>query len=193
MLKIQFVSGSKAVLAMSPRLLPHQDAFMRQNQADPASALAAYDSLEQDRIATWRRVTANIHRYGWHVAMNYGDDRSAPFAYSVGAASLGLPELIVAGIDPATGAQLINAVLARGRTEGLPEGVAMAGLANHPLILKALTSDQAQRWLPMADAHHQGRPFAAMQMVYPDPDGRFPWDPGYHFPWQPLLYGEPPA
>jgi hypothetical protein len=162
--------------------------------SQPGPVLFPPDDHEQAWIATWRRVAENVRLYGWHVAMNYADEDGFPFAYSVGAARHGLPEILVAGIDPAVGAQLINALLNAGRSgNALREGVTYPGIANLPIQLKTLTSDQALQGLPMATPFHEGRPFPAMQMVYPDPDGRFPWDAGYHFPWQPLLYAATPA
>ena len=42
-----------------------------------------------------------------------------------------------------------------------------------------------------AKADHGGDDFPVLQLLWPDRDGRYPWDPGYPpdmFPLQPLLY-----
>jgi hypothetical protein len=176
---------------LAPELGPN---VVRFTPADPRGhaeplAMPANPNEDHEMADLWRRVEENVHLYGWHVAMNYGDDVTAPSAYSIGAAHLGLPEVIVLGIDPGVGAQLVNAILEAGRSgKSLTEGMPYPNLANMPIYLKALSAERGRKHLPMADAFHCGKPYATMQMIYPDPDGRFPWDPDYHFPWQPLLY-----
>jgi hypothetical protein len=109
----------------------------------------------------------------------------------VGAHTRGLPEVVVTGLNPNSGAALINTALKLAEAgEKLEEGVDYTEIANMPVRFKRVTEASASEHMTMAISYAKALkvPFEALQMVYPDPKGRFPWDEGYDFPRQELLY-----
>lgn len=137
------------------------------------------------------QVAKNIARYGWHVTGVFDSKSDEPsFAYTVGATTRNLPELIIVGLDPRTGCMLINDLLHRLQegTEIIKEDEPYNELANVPMYLRKLTPPQMGEHMTMCLHYHGTTPFDAYQLVYPDPDGTFPWEPDYDFPQQTLLF-----
>jgi hypothetical protein len=53
----------------------------------------------------------HIERYGWSIVGVEGEPTQAPFAYTIGLTRFhGHPELLITGMDPASGARLLNAL-----------------------------------------------------------------------------------
>jgi hypothetical protein len=70
--------------------------------------------------------------------------------------------------------------------EILEEGRNYTEVANMPCQVKRLTYTQASSHMTIA---LRMNPLAeCYQLVYPDPNGVFPWEDGYNFPKQELLY-----
>jgi len=140
-----------------------------------------------------RRQDEIIDRVGWAVTMVMptDDDPGAPFAYTVGLTSWGQPELVIAGLDPVISQALLNDLARRVYdqaarfTHGQRIGDLLEGY-------DAVIVDG-----PATDALYPGTAYARygtdrvrlQQVVWPDPQGRFPWDAGYQYPpqVQPLL------
>lgn len=148
----------------------------------------------------WKKVKNNVAKYGWHITGVFHGEDTPPFAYSVGAWDLALPELLIVGLGYQSGGAILNEILGAAR-DGLElkEGVAYNQFANFPLYFKALTPNQAHEWTTMACTYHtkgKGKagstvPFLVLQVVYPDPKGRYPWDKGYDFPPQTRCWEDP--
>lgn len=136
-------------------------------------------------------IAANIEMFGWHVTGVFDPkNREAPFAYTVGATTRNLPELIITGLDPRTGCVLINDLL-RSIQEGVEivkEDTPYTELANMPCYLRKLTRDQVKDHMTITCNYHEDTDFDCYQLVYPDPHGLLPWQPGYDFPRQTILF-----
>ena len=148
----------------------------------------------------WKKVKDNVAKYGWHVTGVFQGEDTPPFTYTVGAWDQALPELLIVGLPYQSGGAILNDILNAARKGlELKEGVAYTEFANFPLYLKALTLEQAQGWTTMAFTYHtkgKGKanskdPFLVMQVVYPDRQGRYPWDDGYDFQGQPRCWEGP--
>lgn len=112
-----------------------------------------------------------VRRNGWAVQ---GVTGRRPFAYTVGLTDCGLPELVVTGLRDGVAATVLNAAAAEHLHEQLVPGarVTAGGLA-----LEVLPVAVPGRHLLTAFAVY-GDQVSALQLVWPDGRGRYPWDLG---------------
>jgi hypothetical protein len=121
-------------------------------------------------------LRALIRRYGW--AIQYVESDRRPYAYTVGRTFVGLPELLVTGVPPERAAELLHdfgdaLVGALPLTPG--ERVALSGRDLVELVRVA-----------NPDAHMHaavalyGDEVRAMQLVWSDERGRWPWAPDFN-------------
>lgn len=148
---------------------------------------------ETDDEAVARKVRADIEGVGWHVVLVPPDERTAGWAHTIGLLErFDHPELIVFGPDLERIGPLVNAVAARVRAgtrlePGTGLGDVLRGL---PLAVRRVAERWIQPFLGNAAWHYRSLRVPALQIVWPDPDGRFPWDPACDPAWreeQPLL------
>lgn len=145
------------------------------------------------------RVKRDIARYGFHVVKVMEDDAGPAHAFTIGLhETRDHPEVVVAGPNLDVLHQLANAVgsdVCEGRRfapdqayDGIVQGLACHFRTVHP----ANYGD----FLGYAGWYYEGRPFPALQCLWPDPEGRFPWDdaappelaalqPDLGLPWRP--------
>lgn len=130
-----------------------------------------------------RVIVPLVRQNGWAVQ---GVSGRRPFAYTVGLTDCGLPELVVTGMRDGPAATLLHSVAASalhaeptaGERLVLPGG----------LTLEAVVVDRPQDHLSTALALY-GDEVRALQLVWPDARGRYPWDRGHRAvrAGQPLL------
>ncbi|MFF0376791.1 DUF4262 domain-containing protein [Actinoplanes missouriensis] len=126
-----------------------------------------------------------IDKYGWTVVhVEPADDDppgAVPFGYTVGLTECGHPEVAVAGVPLDLTGALLNEAAARIRHEGLRlrHGQRVAGLvAGHDLMVVA--GGPTDEVFPGAALYRYGEEQVVLrQLVWPDPEGRFPWQSGY--------------
>jgi hypothetical protein len=102
------------------------------------------------------------------------------FVYTVGLTSQHLNEVLVFGLPIETAAVILNE-LGRRRIEGEvfpPDQLFSLEATPVKLVLKSISAESAEEWLPMA-TDLAGGPIKAQQLVWPDPAGKFPWDAGF--------------
>jgi hypothetical protein len=133
-----------------------------------------------------REVLRGIERHGWIV--QWIANAEPPFAYSVGMTPHGLPEVIMFGLRAETLQFFINEVCGRMLYEQVRyrHGDVITELSEGGQPLKVLDVDDTSA---LGAAHRFYQTVRALQLVYADQEGRFPWDEGYAFPLeeQPLL------
>jgi len=113
-------------------------------------------------------ITPIIARNGWAVQAVSGSQGRAPFAYTVGLVAMGLPELLVTGLKPAAAGALLNAV---GAAPGLRPGELLE-VDGRQLEVVHLPHPEAHLYV----AHNlYGENLRAMQLVWQDDRGHFPW------------------
>ena len=137
--------------------------------------------------------TAHIARYGWAITGVVPDDPTDPvaFAYTVGLTAIDRPEFIIAGLNHLIAAALLNDIAGRVHhhraqyTHGQRVDDLLAGYDAY-LIDGPPTPDLWPGTALDRYGHHRLR---LRQIVWPDPDGHFPWQPDYRYPpyVQPLL------
>lgn len=135
----------------------------------------------------------HIGRGSWGITGVLGDRWSEPFAYTTGLTSLGHAELVITGIDPIGAAHILNIVaehLLRDDDLGIGSEILVDSFDAHPLHLL----DVRDVW-PLAVCRAIYSEFEAMQVVWSDHDGRFPWHRDYAYApsRQPLLGAPPPS
>ncbi|MFI7208458.1 DUF4262 domain-containing protein [Micromonospora aurantiaca (nom. illeg.)] len=134
-----------------------------------------------------RRQGEMIDRVGWSVTLVHpsgDDDTGSPYAYTVGLTAHGYPELLIAGLDPAISQQLLNDLAARvyDRAERFSHGQRIGDLiAGYDAAI--IDGEPTEQMCPGAAIARYGQEqVRVQQIVWPDPDGRFPWDDGYAYP-----------
>ncbi|MBC8137367.1 MAG: DUF4262 domain-containing protein [Fibrella sp.] len=129
-----------------------------------------------------RKVIANIETYGWHVVIVPEDDEGAGFAYTVGLTySYGHAEIILFGLPQDVTHAVLNETGDRAKSgtriaantyvEGLLEGYDCGFVTVHKTQYREYLGQC--RWL------YGGNEFDALQCVWPDMCGLFPWDEGF--------------
>ena len=121
-----------------------------------------------------RKIEGNVTRYGWH-STGVGDG----FLYTTGLTGGDHPELVVAGLPPETAHGLVGAAFGVIRS-GIPlapgrdyEGIA----AGFPVRFREVDQDACLHPLSVTTRFY-GRRVPALQLLWPDPEGRFPGEPG---------------
>ncbi|MFR9806108.1 DUF4262 domain-containing protein [Pseudonocardia sp. RS010] len=124
------------------------------------------------------QVLCTIGRYGWAVQAVEGDRVHPPWAYTVGLHLRGRPELVVTGLPARHAAELLDGVAAHLlHSETPPEPGERVPLHEGPVVEFVA--------LPHPDAHLNvavtllGPEIRALQMVWADERGHWPWDPGF--------------
>jgi hypothetical protein len=132
-----------------------------------------------------RRQKQLIDQFGWAVTNVFPteDDPVSPFSYTVGLTAHGYPELIIAGLDPATSQALLNDLAARvyDRAERFTTGQRITDLlaGYEAVIVEGPATDALY---PGAALARYGQDAVSLQqIVWPDPQGRYPWDTGYAY------------
>lgn len=130
-------------------------------------------------------VLENIEEFGWHVVLVPDDEEGPGFAYSIGQE----PEVVVFGLEPDILHAIVNAA---GEAEAIPVDVPLTGyLEGCPVVFKRVSKERYKDVFGYALWYHEGDGFDALQCVWPDKAGKFPWDPGFRkdlLPLQPPLY-----
>ena len=140
-----------------------------------------------------RKIISDVKRCGWHVTLVHSND-GPPWAYTIGLhRAFRHPEILLFGL-PEKSLGAIVTELGRAVRSGRSfqhDSVFRDDSVTHPLVFKRV----ARLWYPEilvnANWFNGGLDYPALQCVWPDEQGRFPWQPGFNRHWlehQPLLY-----
>ena len=120
-----------------------------------------------------------------------GEDGESPFAYTVGLAAIDQPELIVFGLDAVTSHGILNSMAMTTIKEnvrwlpGPSDQVFGGGVA---ALLIEVTDSREHLTVANAIFARPGQdPLPALQAVYPDRQGRWPWEDGSTVADDPVL------
>ena len=146
---------------------------MTSNFVWPESASEAHDKL-----------IADVQQHGCHILNVAGDDR-ADFSYSVGLyLTFAHPEILVIGLAGEKAMQLIN--LARDLIAGgarFADGQVSTDLVRGcPVTFVAVEPEHYADRVGFASWFYESLPprgFPLLQLVWPDREGRFPWDAAF--------------
>ena len=153
-----------------------------------------------DEYAAERRALDNIDTYGLHILNVAADGELPPFSYSIGVQqSLGLPELIVVGLRHEVAQSAINACYLQMKAGALiVPGARVAGLlgGGFECEIREVAPAHFREYMGWAWWLYDGPGFCALQIVFPNIAGVFPWEPqadDWFRNWQPLLTDPAPA
>lgn len=125
------------------------------------------------------QTEATIAAHGWAVRGVVGP---APFSYTIGLHSLGLPELILFGASVQMGGHVLNDVVAclqRSRANN-EEFLGKKDMENWqlPIFVLPVPQELVEDYACAAIARSEGKA-TYLQVCLPDPKGLFPWQPGF--------------
>jgi hypothetical protein len=139
---------------------------------------APYDALDHGE----RSFVAEIKEHGWFRTSVLGDDEGPGFAYTTGFwVNANQPELITFSIKQ-TVVHNVFWELFRDTTAGrpLPVGVRTDDVfANLPAYVFPVAKRHYPDFLGWSRWFYGGDDFPCLQIVWPDRDGRFPWEPDF--------------
>ncbi len=102
-----------------------------------------------------------------------------PFSYTIGNAIKGLPELLVIGLSPIDATYMLNVwsvtMIERGSAFAAREMVDIGGA--FPCLAVACVEGVRDIYTIQAGEYLERQDYDVVQMIVPDPDGRFPPDP----------------
>lgn len=125
----------------------------------------------------YEALTDTIKLHGW--ALTGLDDGNPPYTYTVGRTLQGLPELMINGLDLPRRAAILTSVQEQG-LEVTP-GARLENVLTPPWTLGVVEADPRTAELIVAiRMFGLEREVTALQLVWPDPKNRMPWDQGYH-------------
>lgn len=122
------------------------------------------------------RVRKAVSEGSVFVMSVFGHGEFSTFSYSIGLTERGYPELFMCGFSTALMASLIDA--GAEQIAHLRDGELADQIAQVPLAIRALPEEPTNtEYLIQAQRYYE-RTVRAFQIVLPDVNGRFPWDPG---------------
>jgi len=138
----------------------------------------------QDQQDAWLRDT--IRQKGWAV-LAVEDDPDDPipgFAYTIGLTGFGSPELVVPGLDPAFAHKMLNKLAAKVKAGGVLD----AGIEHqlpiwtthlHIVQVTLMPVPSPDRLLLWAASEYGPDRISALQVVWGDGAGHYPWERRY--------------
>jgi hypothetical protein len=128
-----------------------------------------------------------IDRFGWAVVGIEDDRIHPPWAYTLGLTPRGRPELVVTGLPLPRATWLLNTVAPYVLDDAVPlpgEEVLVEGC---PLIEVVRVTEPTAHLVTAVELY--GPQIQALQLVYADDRGHWPWDAGFrgHHGGQPVL------
>jgi hypothetical protein len=129
-----------------------------------------------------------IDRFGWAVVGVEGDRIHPPWAYTLGLTPRGRPELVLTGLPLPRATSLLNDVAAYVLDTAVPRPGENASLEGGPLMEVVRVAEPTAHLVIAFEFY--GPEIKALQFVYPDDRGHWPWDAGFrghHRGGQPVL------
>ena len=123
------------------------------------------------------QLTALIARHGWAVQGIERERGRPPWAYTVGLTGLGRPELLVTGLVPTRAVVLLNAVAAHLVHAEVPAPGEQVPLVGGPVVEFVRLPHPEVHLLRAVDLY--GSTVEALQVVWTDDRGRWPWQLGF--------------
>jgi hypothetical protein len=127
------------------------------------------------------KALADIAAYGLHIIQVAEEDELPPFSYSIGIeTTLGLPELIVIGLQPAVAGAAINECYRQMKSgAAIKPGELVSGLlgGDFKCLIGEVSPSYFTQYMGWARWLHKGNEFRAYQIIFPDTAGVFPWEP----------------
>lgn len=137
------------------------------------------DGVIEDKNAT--KALNDVSTYGCHVLKILGDENAPKFAYSIGIEKTShQPDLIVTGLNFDVAHWIINEYNRRVRTgEAFIANVPYDDFIDgFPVIFSPFFKQHYRAHLGWGLWFYGSDRFDVFQIIYPDKEGRWPWDDG---------------
>jgi hypothetical protein len=121
-------------------------------------------------------IRVKIRRRGWTV--QYVEDDRVPYAYTVGMTRRRLPEFLMTGLSPQRALRLLGGVAESAGDIKVPtpgERLTLGG----PTLVEVVEVEHPDAHMNAATALY-GSEVRALQLVWADWRGRWPWSPGFN-------------
>lgn len=144
-------------------------------------------------------LLAAVGRRGWHTVLIPQDEGEPGYGFTVGLfRRFDHPEVALFGVAPEELRRALDRVGERiAGGERFDSGNVVEGLLDRRTVtLRRIAPRHCREYLGYAAWYHGGVRFPALQCVWSDPEGRFPWDawfPREARGLQPALYEDAPA
>jgi len=122
-------------------------------------------------------VRERMQCHGWAVQGVQGDRNYAPWAYTVGLTAFGKPELVVTGTSLARASDLLHVSAPHLLHADAPEPGEQNPLIGGPLIEIVQVAEPTMHLVTAVELF--GPQVKALQLVYADDRGHWPWDVGF--------------
>ena len=128
-----------------------------------------------------QKAMDDVERYGLHIVHVLEDGDLPPFAYTVGLChTFSHPEILVYGLPKTTAHNLLNHL-----ADQLRKGKEFAAgeiyddlIGNYRVTFRKVPQSQYRDHLGWAAWFNERPDFPALQLIYPDREGQWPWDKG---------------
>ena len=145
----------------------------------PISLPCGCGVCERGYAAVKREIIEDVQRDGWHVTSVFGGDR--PFGYSIGLyETFGQPEIVIVGLRLERVPGIIDTIGAL-----MKQGVKFEDgtesdqvLKGYPCTFRTVGWEFYGQYFGAGIWYYGGLSFPVLQCVYPDYEGRYPWQPG---------------
>ncbi|MGH3620854.1 MAG: DUF4262 domain-containing protein [Sciscionella sp.] len=135
-------------------------------------------SVANKRLRQW--LLDQAEQYGNAVVAVSGDERGAPYSFSVGAwRRFGVAEAVVVGLLPEMARVLINAYVAKARQgeRFVPGQLHWDFFDGVPVTTEGVAKGWYPEFLGSAFLLYSKGDFPAVQLIMPTKDGIWPWGP----------------
>lgn len=139
------------------------------------------------------KVVSDIERFGLTVMLVEGDEETPSFAYSIGLfRNYGHPEIIVFGLDFEVMSSIVNEVGEQVKTgkHYETEKIYFGLIEKYGCVFEPVAERHYAEYFGYANWFYKGTDFPALQCVWPDKAGLYPWHEDFNPEWlaaQPLL------
>jgi hypothetical protein len=135
-----------------------------------------------DNGGTWQDYLDHLRdlvaAHGWAVVGVEGDGVHPPFAYTVGLTPRDRPELVMTGLDPCPATRLLNAAAEYVLDTAVPAAGETVRIGDGPVMEVVKVTEPTAHLLVAMEFY--GKLTRALQLVYVDARGHWPWCAEYH-------------
>lgn len=136
------------------------------------------DHPDATRLDQLRYVRGVLDEHCWVVVGVARERYRPPYSYTVGLTDHGLPEFLVTGLSAERAAEVLNEAAANAVDSGAPP--VPGGRIRLSRGRPGEVVQVAEPWVHMDVAAEMfDSPLSALQLVYADSRGRWPWDAGF--------------
>jgi hypothetical protein len=127
-----------------------------------------------------QKVHRDIAKYGWHAVSVFDEGDAPDFQYSIGfQRTFGHPEVLILGLEVDVMHGMLDRI-AYGLSAGKRYDMGVAApdiLVGYSCLFRPIPKSRFREYLGWALWYYGEESLGALQCIWPDLSGRFPWDP----------------